>query len=206
MLPSASTTAREVLLLVYTVPLLLPVTSFKLPSPIVAVTVNCRDSPAAKVTVPGAADMLLISVAGFLPTVTVTVDWRIPFLAVITTVPKVALEGIVTLPSVSTSARAGILLVYTVPLLLAVTSFRLPSPMVALTNSCFASPGAKVIVPGVTVILFISVAGSFPTVTVTVAWEIPFLTVIVTVPKVALAGIEIRPSASTKARAVLLLV
>ncbi|MNV65424.1 hypothetical protein D3C71_1581170 [compost metagenome] len=97
-----------------------------------------------------------------------TVDWNVPFLAVIVTVPKVALEGIVMLPSASTNARVVLLLVYTVPLLLPVTSFRLPSPIVAVTVNCCEPPAAKVTVPGATDMLLISVAGFLPTVTVTV--------------------------------------
>ncbi|MNI41006.1 hypothetical protein D3C73_952450 [compost metagenome] len=89
----------------------------------VAVTTNCLVNPAAKVTVAGVTAMLLISVAGFLSTVTTVVDWKVPFLAVTTTVPAVAYFGMVTLPSASTTARSALLLKYTVPSILPVTSF-----------------------------------------------------------------------------------
>ncbi|MNX97279.1 hypothetical protein D3C86_1296360 [compost metagenome] len=101
-----------------------------------------------------------------------TVAWEIPFLTVIVTVPKVALRGIVIRPSASTKARAVLLLVYTVPVLLLVISFRFPSPMVAVTTSCLVNPAAKVTVAGVTAMLLISVAGFLATVTIVVDWSV----------------------------------
>ncbi|MNI11405.1 hypothetical protein D3C87_786820 [compost metagenome] len=205
-LPSASTTARSVLLLIYVVPSVLCVTSFVFPSPMVAVTVNCLVSSGAKVTVPGVTAIPFISVAGSFPTVNTAVVWEIPFLTEMVTVPKVALGGIVIRPSASTIARAMLLLVYTVFSLLLVISFRVSSPIIAVTVNCCVSPNLRVTFAGLTSIDFISFGALFKIVNTTVLWNVLFLTEMVAVPAPAYFGIVISPSAFTTARSVLLLV